>query len=295
MKILNEITTMKKILPVAFVILFLLSCSESTNSLEISSETRELKEGCYESYGIEGICISNLIKLDEKINEIIFLNCENKIKKTNESHIVFGPSTVWELLLKMDAPADEILEQKSTMKLLTPRYVQLSLYKDEFIRKDNPQMGERIGELNIFTPMISVPREHIGTDAPKTGKIKNIPFIQEEILVNKELRCSLPNCKKYISRSSDGIEVSIDREELTYLYKHEYSYQDYHGDHKSFDGEKMECKLVDNNLLEEDFISSFDDLFNQFDKNYDHVKKQVKREELERKKREKEIEEKSRI
>ena len=286
---------MKQILPVFFILLFILSCSESENSLETPVETRELKEGCYESYSSEGICISNLIEPDEKINEIIFLKCENKIDKTNETHIVFGPSILWEGLLRMGSSSDEILEQKSIMELLTPRYIQLSLYKDEFIRNDNPQMGERVGELNIFTPMISIPEEYIGADAPKIGNIMNIPFIKNDLFLN-ELRCSLPNCKKYISISRDGDkEVSIDREDLTYLYKHEYTYQDYHGYHNGFDGERMECKLIDNNVLEKDFISSFDDLFNQFDKNYDHVKKQVEGEELERKKREKEIEEKSKI
>ena len=284
---------MKQILPVFFIILFILSCSESENSLVTPVETRELKEGCYESWRDEGTCISNLIELDEKINEIIFLKCENKIEKTNETHIVFGPIYGWELYLEDNRPTDQILEKKSIMKLLTPRYIQLSLYKDEFIRNDNPQMGERVGKLSIFTPMISIPKEYIGADAPKTGNIMNIPVIEEDLFLN-ELRCSLPNCKKYISRDGDT-EVSIDREDLTYLYNREYSYQDYHGYHTRNDQEKMECKLIDNNVLEKDFISSFDDLFNQFDKNYDHVKKQVEGEELERKKREKEIEEKSKI
>ena len=284
---------MKQILPVFFIILFILSCSESENSLVTPVETRELKEGCYESWRDEGTCISNLIELDEKINEIIFLKCENKIEKTNETHIVFGPSIIWESLLREGSSSDEILEQQSIMQLLTPRYIQLSLYKDEFIRNDNPQMGERVGELSIFTPMISIPKEYLGADAPKTGKIMNIPVIEEDLFLS-ELRCSLPNCKKYISRDGDT-EVSIDREDLTYLYNREYSYQDYHGYHTRNDQEKMECKLIDNNVLEKDFISSFDDLFNQFDKNYDHVKKQVEGEELERKKRKKEIEEKSKI
>ena len=284
---------MKQILPVFFIILFILSCSESENSLVTPVETRELKEGCYESWRDEGTCISNLIELDEKINEIIFLKCENKIEKTNEFHNVFGPIYGWELYLEDNNPADQILEKKSVMELLTPRYIQLSLYKDEFIRNDNPQMGERVGELSIFTPMISIPKEYLGADVPKTGKIMNIPVIEEDLFLN-ELRCSLPNCKKYISRDGDT-EVSIDREDLTYLYNREYSYQDYHGYHTRNDQEKMECKLIDNNVLEKDFISSFDDLFNQFDKNYDHVKKQVEGEELERKKRKKEIEEKSKI
>ena len=284
---------MKQILPVFFIILFILSCSESENSLVTPVETRELKEGCYESWRDEGTCISNLIELDEKINEIIFLKCENKIEKTNEFHNVFGPIYGWELYLEDNTPADQILEKKSVMELLTPRYIQLSLYKDEFIRNDNPQMGERVGELSIFTPMISIPKEYFGADVPKTGKIMNIPVIEEDLFLN-ELRCSLPNCKKYISRDGDT-EVSIDREDLTYLYNREYSYQDYHGYHTRNDQEKMECKLIDNNVLEKDFISSFDDLFNQFDKNYDHVKKQVEGEELERKKRKKEIEEKSKI
>ena len=91
---------MKKILPVFFIIFFILSCSESKNSLGTSVETQELKEGCYESYDSDGTCISNLLELDEKVNEIIFLKCENKIEKTNESHLVFGPSSTWEYDLK---------------------------------------------------------------------------------------------------------------------------------------------------------------------------------------------------
>lgn len=279
---------MKKILPVFFIIFFILSCSESKNSLGTSVETQELKEGCYESYDSDGTCISNLLELDEKVNEIIFLKCENKIEKTNESHRVFGPSSMWEYDLKKNTPPNQILEQLSFMELLTPRYIKLSLYKDEFIRNDNPQMGERIGELSIFTPVIST-KEYMSTNAPKTENIKNIPFIREHLLVDERLRCSLPNCKKYISAKS-GTEVSIDREELTYRYSiYSGIDRDYLG------GETMECKLINNNVLEEDFISSFEDLFNQFDKNYDHVKKQVKGEELERKKRKKEIEEKSKI
>jgi hypothetical protein len=256
--------------------------------LGTSVETQELKEGCYESYDSDGTCISNLLELDEKVNEIIFLKCENKIEKTNESHLVFGPSSTWEYDLKKNTPPNQILEQLSFMELLTPRYIKLSLYKDEFIRNDNPQMGERIGELNIFTPLIST-KEYMSTNAPKTENIKNIPFIKQHLLVDERLRCSLPNCKKYIS-AKRGTEVSIDREELTYRYSF---YTEIDRDY--LDGETMECKLINNNVLEEDFISSFEDLFNQFDKNYDHVKKQVKGEELERKKRKKEIEEKSKI
>lgn len=279
---------MKKMLPVFFIIFFILSCSESKNSLGTSVETQELKEGCYESYDSDGTCISNLLELDEKVNEIIFLKCENKIEKTNESHLVFGPSSMWEYDLKKNTPPNQILEQLSIMELLTPRYIKLSLYKDEFIRNDNPQMGERIGELNIFTPLIST-KEYMSTNAPKTENIKNIPFIKQHLLVDERLRCSLPNCKKYIS-AKRGTEVSIDREELTYRYS---LYSEIDRDY--LDGETMECKLINNNVLEEDFISSFKDLFNQFDKNYDHVKKQVKGEDLERKKRKKEIEEKSKI
>ena len=299
------------------IILFsLISCSESSQNLELESEwegPKPPKNGCYStSYSIdkdyhEDICVNDMMRIKRELKkdnlqsqEIfknkVLLKCSGNphylYGSDNESHFVFGPKGGKRYV-------ETEREEMQSIHLRTASFFILNFFKDEFI-KNSPREdeGNLVGTIEWVRIKLQTSKNKI------TGKTHHFPTIWSKKSFNypeeNYLACDLPVCEKYkitFGRDCAGCgsryEGELERENLIISGSYDFIdtsiWRNLQTVTKSF-----HCSLTEKSI-EEEFANESEMMLYQLENKFKDIREQNEQMRLRNKIRDEKVEDKSKV